>query len=1196
MTFWRQGSNDSLNDKLVRPRSSSSYWDRKPQNAEPANDREQSLKDAQDVFSDVSDNMRESANSALETPKDEITQAVEKIFPDDLKSNENDLPDLPSAEKLSVDEEIQAAEDTIDIPDLPEIPDDSAFDDEFDKALSALPPVPSLENDLPETDLSEIDDSDLEMPSLDTLADAPSEAQTTNSSSLENLSMDQEDEDDMEDEYDFHEEDDKADTFADANAYFNDDVNSEAETDLSTDDLEIPDALPDLPSEDLDESFNLQNAEIKDLETPSLETLELDEPEEVGQELNSASSTSSKMPPILPAGGHTSGNTAHKLDEEEFPENDTDSESDKEVVAETKPDHNSRNEDAREQTASRDGHGSGQVIAFPPHQGKPSQPTEDERTAASSTDGLTEEERLAISLSDGAAAAHTTANATNKDSRFNTRIAKPKSDGPFVTPRRTAATYYDNSEQVYEPGLEDDDGYYVPAQDSSDGSGRRIALYLAGAASISAICGAVYLMLPKGQSDDVQLADTNATTQPSLPSITTTTRDTQTPSTALAETEQTGSSAQDAPLNDTRVFDDLKASDAVENDAAIGTSEADLFASTPEVSTPEAPKTAANSDARSLTQNTTTLATPDLKTPAISKPQVTEKAPELTLSQKPKAAEPKVAEPKAIEPKVTEPAAKAPVKLAPPKATTPPRAQTPPAPKVSAPKLAKGNLFTGKKSNKIVRADNVKSLAPLAVSMGERVYDGVMRAGSMPQTIVDALFSNGAYLASKEQKQFAYNVRHAAKTTRDGEVNSITTQNGTRVDLHFLSTQNEVRPTFVTRASNVEPLPRYMLLQDDWARVSTPTKLYAAPTSYDQTVLKSLPLNTTVERMGSITDSTGEQWSMVGQNGIAIGYVPSQSLISLTGSGTQTIKPFKTSISSSVIERIDVSVPCRDYTMTIGGMGSMHSACMTPDGDWMSKEGANSGLSYAVPPTTSTVSSPLPSITPTSSATPQRTDLSKDAEAILFQPETLRRDARHGHGSASQRIGSIFSQASAVSISTPDGQLGTLTSPQKASTSKSTANTSNVTLKSGLVQVNRQVRLMNEPAGSVVPDADTVMRGDVLEAISVTTTPTGESWTLLGQNGVGYGYVRTDYTSSASGTGQLYDGYQSGTKITSGEVYESPKLDCQSATYAAGVEKGVIKACLQPNGMWTAEVEPSNSYDIRATAHLDHIQGGSSLW
>ncbi len=1178
MTFWRQGSNDSLNDKLVRPRNSSSYWDRKPQNTEPANDREQSLKDAQDVFSDVSDNVSDNANAALDATKDEITQAVEKIFPDAPKSKESELPNLPSAA------DIRAEEDSLEMPDLPELPDDSSFDEDFDNALSALPPVPSLEDnsdDLMTDDLPELDSSELDMPSLDAIP----EAVDVKSSSLETLSLDQDNEDDMEDEYDFQESDEKSNAFADANSYFND----QTDNDISDEDLELPESLPELPTDTFDTSFNESVEEIKDLETLSLETLELDEPEEVGQELNSASSPPSKMPPILPAGGgHTSGNTAHKLNEEEFPENDTDTESDTLVVAEAKSDRNSRDHTARDESASRASVGSGQVIAFPPHQGKSSPPSDDGRAAASahSEDKLTEEERLAISLSSGAAAAHTSENTASKDSRFNTRIAKPKNDGPFVTPRKTAATYYDTSEQVYEPGLEDDDGYYVPAQDSSDGSGKRIALYLAGAASISAICGAVYLMLPKGQSDDIQLADTNATTQPSLPSITTTTRDTQTSSTALAETEQTGSSAQDAPLNDTRVFDDLKASDVAENDSAVGTSETELFASTPEASQPVAPQTS-STDARSLTSNTTTLATPDLKTPETSKPQVTEKAPELTLSQKPK---------------VTEPVANTPVKIAPPKAVN----ETASTPKVSAPKLAKRNFLSGITSNKIVKPSSAAaSLAPLTVNVSERIYDGVMRAGSMPQTIVDALFSNGAYLASKEQKQFAYNVRHAAKTTPDGEVNSITTQNGTRVDLHFINTQNEVRPTFITRASNVEPLPRYMLLQDDWARVVTPTKLYAAPTAYDQTVLKSLPLSTTVERMGSITDSTGEQWSMVGQNGVAIGYVPSNSLTSLVGTGTQTVTPFKTSISSSVIERIDVSTPCRDYTMTIGGMGSMHSACMTPDGDWMTKEGTSTGLSYAVPPTSSIAASPAP-FTPTYGQTPERTKLSADAEAILFHPETLRRDARHGHGSASQRIGSIFSQANAVNISTPEGQLGSLTPPIKAGAAQAQVSSNNISLKSGLVQVNKQVRLMNEPAGSIVPDADTVMRGDVLEAISVSTTPTGESWTQLGQNGVGYGYVRTDYTSAISSdvaqSAHMYDGYQadassnSSTELASNDIYEPIALDCQTATYAAGGEKGTIKACLQPNGMWTAEVEPNNNYDIRATAHLDYLQGGSNLW
>ncbi|ACT58201.1 midas domain-containing protein [Hirschia baltica] len=1128
MTFWRQGSNDSLNDKLVRPRSSGSYWDSKSQSNAKEEAVETPLKDAQDVFSDVSEQISESAESALDDTKDEITKAVEQIFPEDLKTDDStDLPDIPS-----------------DLPDL-DAPTDTIQLEEADlDDVLAAPPV--LE------DLDELDDS-LE------LEESLEDSDVT---SIESLSFDQEN------EYSLENEDD---------------------TEKFTLGTPPPPPEDELIALEESESLNIPDIDVNDLETPTLETTDIEIPDLEEAELVSDASELGKMPPVLPVSGRGSGNTAHKLDQEEFRDNDTsvDTESDELVVPDARLDSDELDTKSSQNSPSEDKNGSGQVIAFPPSQGKSSQ------TDTQADDGLTEEERLAVSLSAGAGAAHS----TTKNSPFNTRLAKPKNSGPIVTPRQTAATYYDSDEQVYEPGVDDNDGYYVPSQDDSDGSGRRIALYLAGAASISAICAAVYFMLPKGDDDSVQIADAGNNTAPSQPNITA--RDT---TTTDAATTASSSTSADAPLNDQRVFSDLTASGTENSDTAISEPSSELFASIPKES-----ETTTPTDSRTLSPNSTTLSSPDLKSAEITKPKVSEKAPSLTLS---KPAAPIIAPPaaKTTPPEVTQPTTSA-------KVTAPTI-----APKPAKPKLFGNSTSTAKTKqpllSKILRPNTAKAIAPVSVSVGERVYDGVMRAGSMPQTIIDALFANGSYLAAKEQKQFAYNVRHAAKTTPDGEVNSIITQNGTRVDLHFLSTQNEVRPTFVSRADNIEPLPRYMLLKDDWVRVTTPTKLHAAPRQYDQTVLKNLPLSTTLERMGSVTDSSGEQWSMVGQNGIAIGYVPSLDLVSLSDTQTQTVSPFTTTVSQSVVERIDVSTPCRDYTISVGGTGSSHAACMTPDGDWMTKEGATSGLSFVNTPTPSMITSaPLASneLAYSSSNDTSRSALSEEAEAILFEPETLRRDARHGRGSASQRIGTLFSQTNtikAVSISSPDGQTGQLSFDGKTANSETSAQTATpIALTTSLVKLEKQVRLMNAPGGTIVPNADTVMRGEVLEAVSVSTTPTGESWTLLGENGVGYGYVRTDYTSTISAyetdASMRYDGFNAATALggtvnsasdVSGDEYQPPAPDCQTATYATGSETGILKACLQPNGLWTADVQPNTGYDIRSTAQMDFLQGGSNLW
>ncbi len=580
----------------------------------------------------------------------------------------------------------------------------------------------------------------------------------------------------------------------------------------------------------------------------------------------------------------------------------------------------------------------------------------------SDDEALSEQEKMAVSL----AASSPDHSQSSSDSTF----IRPQSERRIVTPRRTGATYYDEERD----SEDDDDGYYVPAPSRDDSGGRRMALYLAGAASISAICAAVYFMLPNGgQSSDVTTASN--TTPSDLTNNATSTASVSSDTTELAEVppspDQNLSTA--APVE-------------TEPEGALSVTGEELFA---ENETTTATETTTEPVAeRTVTPSETTLATPDNKPPEQA-PIIREKAPDLTLSAP----------------------AKALVKTAPVVESAPTETVSVTPPK-SAPSIA-SQVATPSEPT-VVSARNI-NLPP-------RVSDAAVREGSLAQQVIDSLAAQGVYVPSGEQQQFAYNIRNTTRITPEGETGIVVTPSGARANFQFGETRNEVRPTFVARSASVSALPAYMLMSEEWISLPSATALQDAPNGTTAQVIDELPAQAVLAKMGSVTDSNGDRWAMIGQDGIVIGYVAEDATAPVGGLGANQSQvaygvPYRAQITNTVFEQIDVSAPCRDMTISVGGISTGGVACATPDGDWMMKDDgrfdAFADVSKAV------ITSPQP----------DTNQLSAEVQQILFEPETLRRDARHGLGSSSNRISSLFTAASGqtLAIQTPMGESGVIT-------------------------------------------------------------------------------------------------------------------------------------------------------------------------
>jgi hypothetical protein len=282
-------------------------------------------------------------------------------------------------------------------------------------------------------------------------------------------------------------------------------------------------------------------------------------------------------------------------------------------------------------------------------------------------------------------------------------------------------------------------------------------------------------MLPN-QSTDVQTAENDTSTTTALPSGLETVP-AVTSSTVAALDDDTPDTGIVGASSD---FDTLKVDSPELDTDVVATTEEELFASVDTTQIETTTETATTEfGTRTLSTSNAAATTPSLSVPDTSNSVVVEKPAEITLApSKP------VVEVETPEPKVS----------AAPKFSLPERRATtntvsPVLPTIDVPTFSR---------------TTAQSISNNVTQVTDRVYDGLMRAGSLPQTVIDKLFAAGAYISSADQKSFAYNVRTAAKTSLDNQVVTLSASNGVNVDLNFLSTQNQVVPTFVSRSNKME--------------------------------------------------------------------------------------------------------------------------------------------------------------------------------------------------------------------------------------------------------------------------------------------------------------------------------------------------------------------------------------------------------
>lgn len=368
-------------------------------------------------------------------------------------------------------------------------------------------------------------------------------------------------------------------------------------------------------------------------------------------------------------------------------------------------------------------------------------------------------------------------------------------------------------------------------------------------------------------------------------------------------------------------------------------------------------------------------------------------------------------------------------------------------------------------------------------------------------------------------------------------------------------------------------LPYGLVLDGGWFAAKNDVALNATAALGSEFRLRQLKQDMLIERIGIYTGRHGDRWYLMGQRGVAVGFVSAADVVHAGASTRPLGLPYHQIKGDLIAEERVVYTRCREgFIGPEGGSAVKLSVCRDAAGHWID---ADEGL--LTKQTAGLFGGVAPSAT-NAASTIVLAEVSHDP--VAYHALANRYFRRRFQGAlASARDGQVTRQT------LPDGSDIQFTFGDTYGTSvqmpiKRVA--AMTPLQNGL---RVQARWMTAPAGADIhatPDhlvtggLGDIPPGRAVEAIGVTTGRNGADWTIVGRKGIAFGYVETVRLSPISG---------SVSPIAISSAHTTLAVDliktatvCRTVRYETIDATGDFNACQEIDGTWTVQPEVSSQF------------------
>ena len=450
---------------------------------------------------------------------------------------------------------------------------------------------------------------------------------------------------------------------------------------------------------------------------------------------------------------------------------------------------------------------------------------------------------------------------------------------------------------------------------------------------------------------------------------------------------------------------------------------------------------------------------------------------------------------------------------------------------------------------------------PRTGSVPVRMFDGHFEKGSAALIVNSVAANMGGPLSQTQQSWLARDMERALDRELDGRDVSLKSDRGDRIAVLFADSAQELRQMPVARERGVAALPDQMVLEGGWYAARTDAALRPTPSLFGTFRNRAVPKGALIERMATVTDRYGDRWYLMGQRGVAIGYMSPAELVLAEAAPEPLGLPLERRVGDVVQDMVPVFTRCR--TVFVGPWGETRQkmdVCRNAKGNWV---GARTGQ---VPVQQAIAERPEPIVLASAAG--------QSAELAPFETAKVRKSLapKLVYG----RAGQVITQQLA------DGRDVEMKLGAKFETTRDVP----VMRLEALGRIDEPLRLdarwMRVPGGArlrATPDYLTEVNlgalaaGSAVETIGSIVNDRGEEWVLVGRDGVGFGYVQRQELMPLAGSTALR-AIPSAHTAAVVDIVEAI-ADCRSVEYLGAGLEGTLTACQVPDGQWSLSAEPA---------------------
>lgn len=220
---------------------------------------------------------------------------------------------------------------------------------------------------------------------------------------------------------------------------------------------------------------------------------------------------------------------------------------------------------------------------------------------------------------------------------------------------------------------------------------------------------------------------------------------------------------------------------------------------------------------------------------------------------------------------------------------------------------------------------------PTARFMAPRI-----EAGSGIALVTGLLEEEGLLLSTSAQRLLGTRLNGALDTIGAGDVETII-QGSTELTVSTGTSITAVQDMRLDFASDVQPVSEGLVALGDWQVVQRETPLHRGPDAGLASLERRLPAGAQIYSLATFEDVAGTQWTLVAQQGVAIGYVPTATLVDFDAFTGDLGFPYAGQRGYAVSVSVKALIDCQMTSVdTASGSGFRGHLCRDAYGNWVS--------------------------------------------------------------------------------------------------------------------------------------------------------------------------------------------------------------------------------------------------------------------